>query len=458
MALRGRQPGLDEGGFGLIEVLLSLSVLLTVLVATSYLVENVVQQASSNREKVAAAELAEQYLESMSNASLSTLQADVARDVLQTPTPITEGGISYSVWSHLEWATTGSSPSLCSSGNPPQIIRATMTVKWGTGLSAQSLGETTIVNPPYGTVVPGDGFLSIQIEGANAPRPPTDTTDLVNVRVNVTPSGGSTTTYNPDQYGCVYLQVPTGTYGVSLASPSGGPTFIDYQENLTPSAASVSVPTAGLATFVTAFHFDVAGSATFTSDASAPIASNMPITVSNGGNLQPSGTSTVVAAGTNLASALLFPYTTPYSVWYGDCTTHSGVNVEEPAAPTTFTLAPAGSASVTITGLDVLQLQVTRSGGFTTPPNNVTAALADPAAPGDGCPTAATEGYSYGLAAFSGSGTTYTDSTAVIPQTYTVTIPYNSTSSQVSLQVTSSGVVYGGTTYPYGTAVPVTVP
>ena len=43
-----------------------------------------------------------------------------------------------------------------------------MTVKWGDG---QSLGETSIINPPYGTVIPGDGFLSIQIYGANAPKP-----------------------------------------------------------------------------------------------------------------------------------------------------------------------------------------------------------------------------------------------------------------------------------------------
>src|SRR5579863_2650671 len=184
MATVGRRPGRGDHGFGLLEVILSLTVLLLVLIASSYLVDNVVQQAAFNRQRVAAAELAEQYLETTSNATLSSLQADISRDVLLTATPITVGGINYSVWSHLEWAGTGSSPSLCASGNPPQVIRATMTVKWGNG---QSMGETSVIDPPYGTVIPGDGFLSIQILGAGAPSPPADTPNLINVPVTVTP-------------------------------------------------------------------------------------------------------------------------------------------------------------------------------------------------------------------------------------------------------------------------------
>ncbi len=159
-------PRRDEDGFGLLEVMFSLVVLLLVLVSSTYLVDNVVQQAALNRQKVAAAELAEQYLEITANATLASLQAHIAKDVLLTPTPVSVGGISYSVWSHLEWAGTGSAPSLCTSGNPPQVVRATMTVKWGVN---QSLGETSVINPPYGTVISGDGFVSIQVEGANAP-------------------------------------------------------------------------------------------------------------------------------------------------------------------------------------------------------------------------------------------------------------------------------------------------
>src|SRR5580700_476018 len=122
MATVGRRPRRGERGFGLLEVILSLTVLLLVLIASSYLVDNVVQQAAFNRERVSAAELAEQYLETTSNATLSSLQADISRDVLLTATPI-----------------------------------------------------------------PGDGYLSIQILGANAPSAPADTANLINVPVTVTP-------------------------------------------------------------------------------------------------------------------------------------------------------------------------------------------------------------------------------------------------------------------------------
>jgi hypothetical protein len=65
---------------------MSLTILLLVLVASSFLVDTVVKQAAFNRQKVAAAELVEQYLELTSNATPSSLQANISRDVLLTAT------------------------------------------------------------------------------------------------------------------------------------------------------------------------------------------------------------------------------------------------------------------------------------------------------------------------------------------------------------------------------------
>ena len=157
-------------------------------------------------------------------------------------------------------------------------------MKWCNG---QASGETAIINPPYGMVIPGDGFLSIQIHGLNATEPPrrhrqphqrpgdrdadqelatgltSGTTNIASLSVtgltnpvaagdSITIGSGSTTqvvtaqsavavgtgtqtiaispkftanatygrarasttrrgtatTYNPDQYGCVYLRSP----------------------------------------------------------------------------------------------------------------------------------------------------------------------------------------------------------------------------------------------------------
>jgi len=528
MATVGRRPRRDDDGFGLVEVMLSLSVLLVVLVSTSYLIDNVVQQAATSREKVAATELAEQWLEHLSNDPISSLQAYIAKDVQLTATPVSVANILYTVWGHLEWADTGATHSLCTSGNPPQVIRATVTVKW----AGQALGETTIINPPYGTVVPGDGFLSVQIYGLNAPNPPADTANLVNVPVTVTPSteltsaltsgtkytqlsvngltsavtsGDSITvgtgaskqvvtasattasgtgtqtitvnqftaannyaastnvydsawgsaTYNPDQYGCVYLLVPLGYYSVSLASPSGGPTFIDYQENLTPASPVEPVTVSGLPVDVPTFHYDEAGTVTFSPSAPAPIAGNMPISVSPNTSLY----WVAVPAGSSNTPATLFPYSTAYSVWYGDCAGVSGkTTMEEPPTPATVSVTPRGSASASITGLGVLTINATRSSGnFTPGAVTATATITDSNAVvgsgGDGCPVAdSTGGETFSLAGLAGSTNAYSSQTAILPQTYKITVT-DSASGGGSATVTGVVVSSGGTT-----TVPVTVP
>ncbi len=519
MARVGPRPRRDEDGFGLVEVMLSLSVLLVVLVATSYLVDNVVQQAATSREKVAATELAEQWLEQLSNDPISSLQAYIAKDVQLTPQPVTVAGVAFTVWGHLEWGDTGATHSLCTTGNPPQVIRATVTVKW----SGQAIGETTVMNPPYGTVIPGDGFLSIQIYGLTANSPPADTANLINVPVTVTPvttlatgltsgttniaslsvvgltnpvaagdsitigSGSSTqvvtaqtaaavgtgtqtiaispkftanatypggtsvwdsawgsTVYNPDQYGCVYLQEPLGDYTESLGSPSGGPTFIDNTENLTPLSPVQFVTVAALPVHY-AFTYDEAGTVAFSPSAAAPIATGMPISVSPNASLQ----TVVVPVGSNATSAVLFPFTPAYSVWYGDCQPppRAGTTMEEPATPATVSVTPQGSSSVAITGLDVLTVHATRATGNFTGSVSASATITDSNAitgsSGDGCPVAdSTGGESFGLVGLSGSTNSYSSQTAILPQTYKVTVTDSSSgggSASTTVTVGSGG-------------------
>jgi hypothetical protein len=194
----------------------------------------------------------------------------------------------------------------------------------------------------------------------------------------------------------------------------------------------------------------------------------MPVSVSNGGNLQPSGTAVIVALGSAATPAQLFPYTTAYSVWYGDCTTVAGVTKEQPTAPTTFTLSPQGTVSASITGLDTLAVTATRAGGaaYSAAPT-ATATITDAAAPGDGCPAADKTGAAspevFTLAGYTpttvGSTTSYTSQTAIMDQTYSVTVhdPTNNSNTAFSMVVGATGVTYNGTLYPYGTPVPLVV-
>ncbi|HZU80628.1 MAG TPA: hypothetical protein VE991_11985, partial [Acidimicrobiales bacterium] len=406
--------------------------LLAIMVSTSYLVGTVLGQASSARQRVSATGLAEQWLETLANDPLTTLQADMNQTV--TLSQATVAGVAYTVKAYLDWSGDGLAPSLCKTGSPPQVIRATVTVAWEV---TNTLSETTVINPPYGTAVPTDGYISVQIVGADGADPPAGVTQ-VPVQINDGP-GGAQETYVPDTNGCVYRQDAPGTYTVQLGSPNGGPQFVDWQEALTPSSSATVV--AGLTSFTT-FHFDQASVVQFGSSGSPTIATGMPISVGNA-QLTPIPWSTVVAAGSHATSDPLFPYPSGYSVWYGDCL------AEEPASPTVITTAAGTATTATIGGLSTLQMAVTNSStGQPMSGATATATVNDSA---NGCAADV-----FGLTASDASGNSIT---ALPAETYSVVVtdPADNATTTVALQVTSSGVTVGATTYPDGTPVPVSV-
>lgn len=141
---------LEEAGFGMVEVLVAIVILLVVLVPAAYMMDSAVQQSASAREKVAATELAEQALEQLGNDSLTTLEGE-----LNTVVPLSTvmvAGVTYKVTGFLTWQGVGSSPDLCSSGSPPVSISASATVTWGPGISKR-LAEQSVISPTYGLPV-----------------------------------------------------------------------------------------------------------------------------------------------------------------------------------------------------------------------------------------------------------------------------------------------------------------
>ena len=99
----------------------------------------------------------------------------------------------------------------------------TQAVANGDSLTIGSGSQAQVVTASAATAV-GTGTQTIPVTRSSPPRASR------RARLSPTRRGGAPTVYNPDQNGCVYLQEPLGKYSVSLASPSGGPTFIDYQE------------------------------------------------------------------------------------------------------------------------------------------------------------------------------------------------------------------------------------
>ncbi len=167
-----------------------------------------------------------------------TTGSAVSQDVVVTPTEI-RGNTTYTLLAKYSWETAqnsgASTQDLCSSGTP-QLLKLTVSVSWGPNADGNQIDDSVMLNyPPSG--VQTLGFIALQMSGdqtaydAQYPSHPWSTR-VQSIPVTITPlSGGSNTTLHlyPDSYGCVFAQVPQGTYSVTAADPvSGYPSGTTY--------------------------------------------------------------------------------------------------------------------------------------------------------------------------------------------------------------------------------------
>ncbi len=226
----------DEEGFGLVDCIVAMVILLAVLVPTSYLFTNVLASAASARQRLTALSVAEQWIETLNNQgppSNSDSQPEVG-------TPITEpssvlSGITYKVVATFKWTdATGGSPDFCNTNTSP-VLGLQVTVSW-TG--NQSISDQAILNfPPSGNLT--DGFLAVQVDGdpVYPGVPPTDvfsnswSTRVQNIPVQVSGSNlASPYSVTPASNGCVFLELAPGTYTVQVGPGPTSSYVANYNE------------------------------------------------------------------------------------------------------------------------------------------------------------------------------------------------------------------------------------
>lgn len=425
-----------EDGFGLVEMLVAFTILLIVLTATATLTTSLLGQAASTKDQVTATDLADQALAQVAEEPLSTLSADVNRTVdLTTSGPVTVAGTPFAMAQYLGWYGTGAAPSLCTSGNPPEVLQATVTVTWDHG--RQRIAETSVIDPPYGAAQSTDGWLSVQIESAANPSEPP--ADVQAVQVVITPSGqASLPAEQPDPQGCLYQPVPAGSYQVVVQGPAS-PLFVDGDDQPDPPPTTVTV-TAGRATDVDV-PFDQAAMVGFTPAETSPaLASGLPVTVANPG--MTSGSEVAIPyPATSSGPVPLFPYPSGDTVWYGDCPD------EQPAHPSTVTLVPGQPATATVGGLVTLTLAISTPGASV----SATATVHDPSCPSD----------TFGLGQATTSGGSATVSAQIVAESFTVTVTDLADGKTATVSLEWQGDQWldqaNDQTYPPASPIPVTV-
>jgi hypothetical protein len=304
---------------------------------------------------------------------------------------------SFSLASALKSGTTYSSIV----SNTAQTLTTGSVLTIGAGTSHDQ--TVTVSSPPTTTTIavssftanaaypmstpvalPEEGFIGVQINGFTGTAPNGVTGIPVQI-TNIPSTGtGTSTTYYPDSNGCVYEEEMPGNFYVTLGSTTTPP-FVDKYENPAPTTLNSAtnpyneqVVSAGSTTIWTA-TFNQGGTVSFSAPGSVPVALGVPVSVGNSGI---PGTNWAVVVPTTSAgtSATLYPFTSAYTAWYGDCL------AEEPSSAATSTVTAGSTSSLLVPGLVDLTVTPETSTGASDPVASTTAQLEDPIT-ADNCPS-----------------------------------------------------------------------
>jgi Tfp pilus assembly protein PilV len=335
-------------GFTIVEVLVAITVLVIAMIGAALLFENAIITSGNTRNRVVAANLATEQMESVRGqaSNPATFQL-IPQGTTTYPTDATDptnaqlvNGIQYTVEQAVQFVGQNSTTSSCDSPGPTngQILQVSETVTWNDMGGTQPIHEVTALAPPVGVYSTSTGSIAVKIlDSTGAP------SDSVNVQI----SGPTTLSQATTGSGCAYFAfVPAGTYAVSVVDGGVG----DQEVSPPVQNASVSIGQ----TAPVQFQYDTAATIVATIPASPPPATGMSISVANTG-LQPYGQFSFAATGATTTSPPLFPYVSGYTVFAGNCTDNNPLGKDTSrnpyyptAAPLPLAVTPGGSSAATV--------------------------------------------------------------------------------------------------------------
>jgi Tfp pilus assembly protein PilV len=351
----------DEDGFALLEVIVAAALLAVMVVAvfTTFDVANRVS--GQEKARAVAASLAQREQEFMRSLPASKL-ADIADQGTQNLPAEQVDNVSYTITRSAQWLARGSQSKSCASTSDSadyMKIVSTVSAPASTGIKPVTL--TSVVAPPAGSFGANQGSLAVNVVNAAAAAQP---------GVNVTLTGPAyTATRTTDATGCAYFgEQPTGDYTATLSAVG----MVDPNGSTTPSKAETIAPEA---TTTDTFQYDAAASRTahFVTqkvDSTGTVLNTSFVDAAwKSVMFAPSGTVaprkfTTATAQTTIAGTGLFPFTSAYAVYAGDCTGARPADAvavaPRPAVPTSALATDTGDAMVL---MPVVNVTVKNSAG-----------------------------------------------------------------------------------------------
>jgi prepilin-type N-terminal cleavage/methylation domain-containing protein len=335
----------DESGFTLIEVLVSAAVVVLVSVGVLKTLDAAANRSGEQKSKSVGAGLAQQDQE-----RLRAFRAQELNNYTETRTQ-TVGNQAYRIVSRTDWVSDQSGTRACGTGARADYLRISSTVIWRAADDAetgppkgpeQRVSLASVVAPRVGSF--GDqGSLAIEIVNRSGVGRP-------NVPVSVT--GPKDLTGATDQNGCLFFgYLPEGNYTVNVSQPG----LIDANGN-----TSVSKPFGVIDGSITSavIELDLAATldVTFRSKKGGTVVTNQKadaVSISHSGLAAPGWRTipwtTVNVPQTSFPLTNLFPFTSPYSVYSGNCPGNNPSFYGLSWGANQFaTLSPGGASSITV--------------------------------------------------------------------------------------------------------------
>jgi Tfp pilus assembly protein PilV len=289
-----------EAGFALIEVMVSAVLLIVLALSTLSVIDRAQATSSNNRSRDVAAQLAQSEQDVIRQMPITALAGGY--HTVNVPTKV--GEITYSVSSDAEWVTDSGGAVTCSTSGRVAYLRSTSTVTWPGMGSIKPVTADAIVDPGVAALGANKGALTVLLSKADG----TGTEGI-----GVTAGGVSSVT---DENGCAVLaNLDSGPQTLTYSAPG----YVDKDSNPAPSKPV----TIGAGTIAQASgSYDVAATinTTIKDDATpTPNVATWPsVALDHAQRSTPTLFSTLTG-GTANASTTVFPFSSSYKAFVGNC-------------------------------------------------------------------------------------------------------------------------------------------
>jgi Tfp pilus assembly protein PilV len=322
-----------EAGFALIEVLVSAVLLIVLALSTLSVIDRAQATSSNNRSRDVAAQIAQSEQDVIRQMPISALAGgyhpgDVVKSV---------AGIPYTVSSSADWVTDSGGAVTCSTSGRVAYLKSITNVTWPGMGSIKPVTADAIVDPGVAALGANKGALTVLLSKADG----TGTEGI-----GVTAGGVSSVT---DENGCAVLaNLDSGPQTLTYSAPG----YVDKDSNPAPSKPV----TIGAGTIAQASgSYDVAATINTTiKDDTTPtpnVAKWGSVALDHAQRSTPTLFSTLTDSTKANASTTVFPFSSSYKAFVGNCTGNDPSNTlytNAGAAPGTQ-VNPGQTKSVTLT-------------------------------------------------------------------------------------------------------------